>query len=182
MDAEEIRDSLLADSELLDRSPAGEFKFPPQSQWNWEEQNGFEPDPKKYESDRRTVYTMVQRSVRGTYFTLFDGPSTNVSTEQRSSSLTPLQALYFLNAPFPERCAANLAAKLGTADEKESVQQAFVKIWGRPPSGDELDRSLSFLHSASDKFATGAASEARQKALTQFIKAMFASNEFMFIE
>ncbi len=183
MDAEEIRDSLLADSGLLDRSPAGEFKFPPQAQWNWEEQNGFEPNPKEYESDRRTVYSMVQRSVRGTYFTLFDGPSTNVSTEQRSSSLTPLQALYFLNAPFPERCATNLAAQLGTADEKDSVQQAFLKIWGRPASGDELDRSLSFLHNASDTFATQAASpEARQKALTQFIKAMFASNEFMFIE
>jgi len=184
MDAEEIRDSLLADSQLLDRSPAGEFKFPPQSQWNWEEQFGFEPDPKQYENDRRTVYTMVQRSVRSTYFTLFDGPSTNVSTEQRSNSLTPLQALYFMNAPFPERCATNLAAKLGTSDPKESIQQAFLTIWGRSATAAEMDRSLGFIQNASNSFAAHgtAAGEAQQKALIQFLKVMFASNEFMFIE
>jgi len=184
MDAEEIRDSLLFDSQLLDRSPAGEFKFPPQSQWNWEEQNGFEPDPKTYDNDRRTVYSMVQRSIRSTYFTLFDGPSTNVSTEQRSNSLTPLQALYFLNSPFPERCATNLAAKLGTMDEKDSIHKAFLTIWGRPATGSETDQSLTFLHDASTKIATTGltAKDAEQKALAEFIKAMFASNEFMFIE
>jgi mono/diheme cytochrome c family protein len=184
MDAEEIRDSMLADSQLLDRTPGGEFKFPPQAQWNWEEQNTFEADPKTYESDHRTVYTMVQRSVRGTYFTLFDGPNTNVSTEQRSNSLTPLQALYFLNGTFPERCATNLANKLGTADEKASVQQAFLAVWNRPANGSELDQSRSFLRKASEYFtAHGAtATEAQQKALVELIRAMFASNEFMFIE
>jgi hypothetical protein len=184
LDAEEIRDSLLFDAGLLDRSPAPEFKFPPESQWNYEEQNSFEPDPKQYESDRRTVYTLVLRSIRGTYFTIFDGPNTNVSTEQRSSSLTPLQALYFLNGPFPERCAKNLAAKLGTANEKSSIQQASLTIWGRPATAVELDRSLEFLHNASDFLATreGAAAEAKQKALAELIRAMFASNEFMFVE
>ncbi len=75
LDAEEIRDSLLFDARLLDRSPAGEFNFPPESKWNFEDQNTFNPDPKQYESDRRTVYTLVLRSVRGTYFTIFDGPT-----------------------------------------------------------------------------------------------------------
>ncbi len=107
-----------------------------------------------------------------------------MSTEQRSSSLTPLQALYFLNGPFPERCATNLAAKLGTADEKSSIQQSFLTIWGRPATAVEMDRSLGFLHTASDALATheGAGADAKQKALAEFIKAMYASNEFMFVE
>jgi mono/diheme cytochrome c family protein len=186
LDAEEIRDSLLADSGLLDRSAGGPHPFPPQSEWNWEDQNHFAPVMSRYQTNRRTVYTMVQRSVRQTYFTLFDGPNTNVSTEQRSSSLTPLQALYFLNAEFPEKCAEHLASQLLTASStpKTNVEQAFLLIYGRPPSQAELDRSLTFLPAAAAKYsskgATGPA--AGQQALAQFLKAMFASNEFMFVE
>jgi mono/diheme cytochrome c family protein len=105
LDAEEIRDSLLADSQLLDRSPAGPHPFPPEHTWNYEQQNIFTPNPADYETDRRTVYMMIQRTVRSPYFTLFDGPNINMSTDQRGASLTPLQALYFMNAPFPKRCA-----------------------------------------------------------------------------
>jgi len=185
LDAEEIRDTLLAESQLLDRSSSGPFPFPPQSEWNWEDQNHFAPDMSKYESDRRTVYMMVQRDVRPAYFTLFDGPNVNASTEQRTSSLTPLQALYFLNAPFPARCAGNLASLLkgGTA-QKESVQQAFLTVFGRPATQPELERSVNFLHTAADSYRMHGVKEAdpQQLAFGDFLKAMFASNEFMFIE
>jgi len=186
MDAEEIRDTLLEESQLLDRSASGPYPFPPQSEWNWEDQNHFAPDMPKYESDRRTVYMMVQRDVRPAYFTLFDGPNVNASTDQRTSSLTPLQALYFLNAPFPARCATNLASLLlkSSPSGKESVQQAFLTIFGRPATQPEIDQSLSFLHSAADAYRTHGAKEAdpQQLAFGDFLNAMFASNEFMFIE
>ena len=134
LDAEEIRDSLLADAQLLDRSPAPMHPFPPQAEWNWEDQNHFAPDMSKYETDRRTVYMMIQRSVRLTYFTLFDGPNTNVSTEQRTSSLTPLQALYFMNGDLPKRCAASLVEHLPSAADKADIEQAFMTLYGRPPT------------------------------------------------
>jgi mono/diheme cytochrome c family protein len=186
LDAEEIRDTLLAESQLLDRSSSGPFPFPPQSEWNWEDQNHFAPDMSKYESDRRTVYMMVQRDVRPAYFTLFDGPNVNASTEQRTSSLTPLQALYFLNAPFPARCAANLASLLlkSATAPKEGVQQAFLTVFGRLATQPELERSVNFLHTAADSYRMHGAKEADPQQLTfgDFLKAMFASNEFMFIE
>ena len=185
LDAEEIRDSLLADSQLLDRSPAGPHPFPPQSEWNWEDQNHFAPVMARYATNQRTVYTMVQRSVRSTYFTLFDGPNTNVSTEKRSASLTPLQSLYFLNADFPEKCAQHLAAQLLSASSvpKDDIEQAYLTIYGRPPSQAELDRILTFLPAAAAKYSShGDTADAQQAALTAFLKAMFASNEFMFVE
>ncbi len=136
----------------------------------------------KYETNRRTVYAMVQRTVRSTYSTLFDGPNTNVSTETRSASLTPLQSLYFLNADFPEKCAGNLASQLLTdsTTPKAQVEQAFLLIYSRPPSQAELDRSLTFLPAAVAKFSSQGASatDAQRSALTEFLKAMFASNEF----
>jgi hypothetical protein len=186
MDAEEIRDSLLADSQLLDRSPAPPHPFPPQSEWNYEQQNMFSPNPADYQTDRRTLYTMIQRTVRSPYFNLFDGPNVNASTDQRGESLTPLQALYFMNDPFPRRCAANLASKLisSGATEKQDISVAFQTIYGRPPDAAESDRALSFLQNAAQAYVAHGASNAepRQKALTDFLKALFATNEFMFID
>jgi len=185
LDAEEIRDSLLADAQLLDRTPGGMHPFPPQAEWNWEDQNHFSPDMSKYESDRRSVYMMIQRTVRLTYFTLFDGPNTNVSTEQRSSSLTPLQALYFMNGDLPKRCAASLVKHLPSSPASDkAIEQAFLILYGRPPSAPEIERSASFLRTASDAYATHgiAAADARQKALEEFVRALFATNEFMFVD
>jgi hypothetical protein len=186
LDAEEIRDSLLSVSQLLDRSPAGPHPFPPQAEWNWEDQNHFSPEQAKYDTDRRTVYMMIQRTVRLPYFTLFDGPNNNVSTEQRTGSLTPLQALYFMNADFPRRAAKNLSSILlaGGSSEQDVIQQAFLTIYGRPPAPAESYRASGFLHKAADAYAThgvnGAAVQAG--ALEELLKALFASNEFMFVE
>jgi hypothetical protein len=185
LDAEEIRDSLLSVSQLLDRSPAGPHPFPPQAEWNWEDQNHFAPDTSKYETDRRTVYMMIQRTVRLPYFTLFDGPNTNVSTEQRSNSLTPLQALYFMNADFPRRAAKNLASILLTNEdsEKDLIDQAFWTVYGRPPVAAESGRAAAFLHKAADAYSThGVKAAVQPAALEELLKALFASNEFMFVE
>ncbi len=186
LDAEEIRDSMLADSQLLDHSPAPPHPFPAESTWNYEQQNIFTPNPADYETDRRTVYMMIQRTVRSPYFTLFDGPNINMSTDQRGASLTPLQALYFMNAPFPKRCAANLASKMlaGAAPLQDTVLQAFLTIYGRPPSSEEASRSIGFLTSAAESYTSHNVKDStpQQKAFEEFLKALFASNEFMFIE
>lgn len=204
LDAEEIRDSLLADSQLLDSSPAGPQPFPPQSEWNWEEQNPFAPDLAKYENDHRTVYMMVQRSVRHPYMTLFDGADANTSTAQRNSSLTPLQALYFLNSAFPKECADHLAELLdenqtggagksekvsgkfasNSHDDKDQLDRAFLILYGRLPEKAERERSLQFVQDVSAKYLAGGddPAKARQEALSHLIQAMFSSNEFMFVE
>jgi mono/diheme cytochrome c family protein len=186
LDAEEVRDSLLADSGTLDRSPAGPQPFPPQSEWNWEEQNPFAPDLAKYENNHRTVYMMVQRSVRHPYLTLFDGADPNASTELRSSSLTPLQALYFMNGDFPRDCAAELAPKLFTegGTQQIGIRRAFLLIYGRPAGAEELKQTVDFLEKAAAVYESHGASApvAEDKAEQGFLQAMFASNEFMFIE
>lgn len=201
LDAEEIRDSLLADSHLLDRSPDGPHPFPPQSEWNWEEQNPFAPKLATYENNRRTVYMMVQRSVKHPYMTLFDGADANASIGQRTSSLTPLQALYFMNSAFPQQCAEHLAELLeenkvntlilkdvslreGKQREANQLKEAFLIVYGRPPAKTEQERSMQFLEQVSAKYISRGddLSKARRKALSQLALAMFSSNEFIFVE
>ena len=104
----------------------------------------------------------------------------------RTSSLTPLQALYFMNGDFPKRCATNLAAHLlsSGSPEKTNIDQAFQIVYGRPASAEEKDRITGFLRTVSDAYTThgSAPKDSRQKAFADFIQSMFASNEFMFVE
>ena len=198
MDAEEIRDSMLATSGTLDLSPAGAQPFPSEAEWNY---SGHRPFSAVYETNRRTLYVMAQRTRRHPYLGLFDGANTSSSVGQRDSSVTPLQALYFMNASFPRTCAANLAQQLESAHvpEQEEIKRAFFTIYGRPATKVEIDHAAEFveqitaIYEAHDTEAhdTGgqaagdkAALEktAHDKALGNLLQALYASNEFMFID
>jgi len=105
MDAEEIRDTMLATSGMLDTSPAGGHPFPKEAEWNY---SSHAPFHAVYETNSRTLYVMTQRSRRHPYLGLFDGPDSTTSVGTRDSSITPLQSLYFLNGDFPKQCSENL--------------------------------------------------------------------------
>src|SRR5207244_4831822 len=91
LDAESIRDALLAVSGGLDRSPGGPHPFPAQSTWDFTQHKPFKA---VYDTNRRSVYLMTQRIHRHPFLGLFDGPDTNTSTAGRTTSTTPLQALF----------------------------------------------------------------------------------------
>ncbi len=109
LDAEALRDALLAVRGDLDTTRAGTHPFPPIAQWHWTQHNAFK---ESYVTSRRTVYMMTQRLQKNPYLALFDGPDTNASTEVRTQATIPLQALYLLNNPFVTACAEKFAARL----------------------------------------------------------------------
>ncbi len=186
LDAEEIRDSLLADSQLLDHTPAGPHPFPPPNEWNFEQQMPFTPDLAKYDNNHRTVYMLVQRNVKNRYMTLFDGADGLTSTDQRSSSLTPLQALYFMNGDFPMHCSESFAGSLDKqeANDQRRIDQAYRTIYGRAPDRVEMTQSMRFVQQLTDKYVAGNVTPeaAHEKALSHLLLSMFSSNEFMFVE
>ncbi|HND56691.1 MAG TPA: DUF1553 domain-containing protein, partial [Pirellulaceae bacterium] len=100
LDAESIRDSLLAVAGNLDLSPAGAHPFPPHDKWDFTQHKPFKA---VYESDRRSVFLMTQRIQRHPYLALFDGADPSTSTGARLTSTTPLQALFLLNDPLLHR-------------------------------------------------------------------------------
>jgi hypothetical protein len=177
---------LLATAGILDPTPIAEHPFPPAHEWNWEDQNQFAPVMADYENNKRTVYMMVPRSTRLQYFNLFDGPNTNISTDQRSASITPLQALYFMNAPFPRKAAATLASQLAGARsaEKDNLQKAFQTIFARSPAPEEVERAQRLLRNLEDTYLTKGVKQGtpQTNAWSDLIQAMYASNEFMFID
>jgi hypothetical protein len=186
MDAEEIRDAMLATSGKLDTSLAGPQPFPPEAEWNY---SGHAPFHAVYETNHRTLYVMAQRSRRHPYLGLFDGANPSASVATRETSVTPLQALYFMNASFPKTCAAAMAKQLDQPSEsdREEVSAAFLKIFGRPPDAQETDAAMKFVQQTGAIYAAHSEGEQDQRkthtqALGNLIQALYASNEFMFID
>jgi Protein of unknown function (DUF1553)/Protein of unknown function (DUF1549)/Planctomycete cytochrome C len=174
LDAESIRDAMLAVSGRLDTARPGRHPFPPIEDWHWTQHNAFKT---VYPSVHRSVYLMTQRLVKHPFLALFDGPDTNTSTDVRSRSTVPLQALYLLNNPFVLECAKGLAARMIAAgsDPADRVTRGFELAWGRAPEAGERERALRFVRDAAS-FATD------HDAWTSLARILLAANEFLYID
>ncbi|QNN20820.1 DUF1553 domain-containing protein [Planctomycetales bacterium ZRK34] len=184
LDAEAIRDTMLAISGKLDRQPLNEpHPFPSPDKWNFTQHRPFKA---VYESNKRSVYLMTQRIQKHPYLALFDGADTNASTGQRDASTTTLQALYMLNDPFVHEQADALAARLidGAKQDTQRVRQAFEMVYSREPSEGEVKMTLDYLNQIQARYkAVGSdQAEPRRAAWASLCRAMLRSNEFLFVE
>jgi len=141
--AEEIRDSALATSGLLNRTVGGPSVKPYQPAGFWE-QSG---TGKTYEQDqglklyRRSVYTFWRRTAPPPSMITFDAVTREVCTAKREATATPLQSLVLLNDPQFVEAARALAQKVllrFPGDERARHHEAFTALIGRPPDATEL--------------------------------------------
>lgn len=140
--AEEIRDSILAVSGELDRTPGGPgdrlfvLEHPEHSPHY--EYHLF--DPASVDRHRRSIYRFVVRSQPDPWMTVLDCADSSQSTPKRSETLTALQALSLMNHDFnlvmAERFATRLAESHVTLDRQ--LQQGMLLATGREPQPDEL--------------------------------------------
>jgi hypothetical protein len=180
LDAESIRDAMLAVSGNLDRARPGPHPFPPIETWHWTQHDAFRA---LYPSDHRTVYLMTQRLVKHPYLGLFDSPDTNSSTDRRTHSTVPLQALYLLNNPFVRASAAAFAARLEKhwKDPEARIERAYEAAWGRPP--DESERVRSFVYLRAWSAASGGHDLTNDRdAWISFARILLTANEFLYID
>jgi hypothetical protein len=183
LDAEETRDALLAVAGTLDRHRPGPHPFPPVEKWGWTQHNAFKD---AYPSRHRSVYVMTQRLQRHPFLGLFDGPDANTSTEQRTSSTVPPQALFLLNNPFVAEQAEALARRLlvETPDTDPCIERAVQLAWGRPPACTERERCARFIDDCRARLTReGVAAELREfQVRSAFARVLFCSNEFAYLD
>jgi Protein of unknown function (DUF1553)/Protein of unknown function (DUF1549)/Planctomycete cytochrome C len=183
LDAESIRDTLLAVTGTLDRSPGGPHPFPAMPSWNYTQHNPFKA---AYETDRRSVYLMTQRIQRHPFLALFDGPDTNASTATRTTSTTPLQALYLMNDPFVHARARDFAKRIlaERADDPARIERAYLLLFGRPPNSEEAAAASDYLARLTAKPRSGNVppDQLSAKAWESLSRALFLSNEFVYVD
>jgi len=178
LEAEEIRDTLLALAGELDREPGEAHPFPAENT-NFTQHNPFKA---VYESRKRSVYLMTQRIQRHPFLALFDGPDTNASTAERGSSTVPTQALYFMNDPFFHSCAAAFAKRLLAQPEASRVTAAHRLCFQREPSAAEQARAAEFLAAYLAELKDTPKHERDLAAWSAYARTLLASNELLYVD
>jgi hypothetical protein len=189
LDAESIRDAMLAVSGNLNLSRPGPHPFPDRSQFNYTQHNPFQA---VYPSQHRSVFLMTQRFARHPFLALFDAPDTNTTTPLRRVTIVPLQALYMMNNEFVSRQSDGLARLLINAskDPRKRIDLAHRRAWSGPATSDEVEKCLAYI----DQYARAVAAQtgadedmaepvdAELKAWTSFSRIMLTANEFVYVD
>jgi hypothetical protein len=150
LEAESVRDVMLAASGLLNPKIGGPSVFPPiadgamaftQVKREWKPSAGAD----RY---RRGMYTFFYRAAPHPALTVFDAPDSFSACTRRLRSNTPLQALTLLNDAAFVEFAGGLADRVlreGQGSDRERIMFAFRLCLGRAPNGTELRRLEELL-------------------------------------
>ncbi|MDF1815581.1 MAG: PSD1 and planctomycete cytochrome C domain-containing protein [Verrucomicrobiales bacterium] len=124
LEAEAIRDKLLAVSGLLDTSMYGTSV--------------------SGTSNRRSVYVQVIRNRLDPFLGVFDAPIPFSTTGKRPVTNVPAQSLTMLNDPMMKKFStAFLQSFSGSREQK--IRDMWTTALGRPPSAEEVTAATGFL-------------------------------------
>ena len=150
LEAEGIRDSMLAVSGLLDRSMGGRGFDLYRSRGGLD---GF-PPVETFTGDglKRMIYAHKVRMEKESVFGAFDCPDAGQTMARRRQSTTPIQALNLINSPFTIQVAEAFAARVeretatgdGSRVERQATQAVRLAL-GRAPTEEELADSVALV-------------------------------------
>jgi Protein of unknown function (DUF1553)/Protein of unknown function (DUF1549) len=147
LDAEVVRDSILAAGGSLNRAIGGAPVFPPIQKGLFTEANHgiWREQADGPEVWRRSVYVYRKRGLTFPMFQVFDLPEQNVTAAARHVSTVPTQALTLLNDEFVLRQAQLFAdrVKREAGDDREKqIDLAYRIALVRPPTRAEMVLAL----------------------------------------
>jgi hypothetical protein len=173
LEAEIIRDQILAVAGNLDRTLGGPCIFPyidpklfqSSTKRTWPGKP--DDDPSTW---RRSIYVYSKRSIRYPLFETFDQPNLINSCERRNRSTISPQALLMMNNNFVIMEAGFFAKRLereAGEDVKAQATRAYQLALGRKPSESELAKAINFINSS-------------PAGLAEFCQVLFNLNEFVY--
>ena len=181
LDAESIRDSLLAVSGQLDRTQGEAHPIAPWYKSRFSLNSPFHAEPP---SNRRSVYLLTQRLFRHSFFGLFDGPDRNSSTSSRGASNVPAQALFLMNSEFVRQQARALASRLVSEADSDAarISRLCELALGRQSDDAEQESFREFLTGYRSASAPADDTTDTPAELVALCRAVLTSNEFFFID
>lgn len=170
LEAEAIRDSILAVSGRLDLEQGGKTIPLRNRQMVF---NHTSIDHTSYDSVRRSAFLPIVRNNVYDLLPLFDFPDPTMPTGSRQSTVIAPQALLMMNSPLLRESAAAFGSRLrkSAGSVPERIEEAWLLAFGRTPSESEIEMSETFINSGKNE------SEQWQR----FCQSLFASNEFIYL-
>ena len=167
LEGEIIRDSLLAVSGRLNPKVGGPGVFPPVPADAIKGAKGWNVSADASEHNRRSLYIFAKRNLRFPFLEVFDAPDSNLTCPERGRSTTAPQSLTLLNADevLTASRAVTASVERDANEPRARVALAYRVILGRAPTAREQVVAAEFL---------------RQSPLTEFCRALFNLNEFVY--
>jgi len=172
LDAEGVRDALLAISGALDPSLGGRAG----------------PDDA---SPRRSLYLDVKRSRPSPFLRAFDAPDRVTGMGKRAVTTTAPQVLLLMNGPAVRRWAEAFAARVvaephrfrdEVSDETAPIDTAYALALGRAPTDDELAAAVAFLAGQTAAYAAAGQADPTATSLADFCQVLLGLNETLHVE
>lgn len=184
LSAEEVRDSILAVNESLNRDHYGPSFYPnlsaevmagqsrPGQGWG---------NSTEAERNRRSVYIHVKRSLLTPLLSAFDFPEPDTTCEARFATLQPGQAMSLLNSDFIHEEADKLARSVRSKLPGEPSPQTFVaavieQVLMRPALEVEIQEGVELINELVSQYQI---SPERANAL--YALSVLNWNEFVFV-
>lgn len=183
LEAEELRDSVLAVSGNLNLKSGGPSIYPKISDEVLAGQSrpgqGWDVSSPE-EQTRRSVYVHVKRSLLLPILAVFDAADTDMTCPVRFATTQPTQALALLNSDFLQEQATMFAEGVRAAagdDPGGQVAEALRRVMQREPSPLEVDRGVLFMQQMQTDHGLGT-----NDALQAFCLMALNLNEFINID
>jgi hypothetical protein len=166
LEAEAIRDSLLAVSGRLDDTMSGPGL----------------PNTSAAEKQRRSVYLTIKRTALNPFLEVFDAPKPFTTTGRRDATNVPAQSLTLLNDRFVIESARiwaeRLVAEKADSNAEQRIRRMFAAAFAREPAANEITASEKYLEVAS---GSGASLMENATAWRDFAQSLFNAKEFIFL-
>lgn len=190
LEAETIRDSILAVTGKLNRTPFGApIPVAPTNDGSFVVGGGkISADGREY---KRSVYVQTRRSQPVSMLEVFDAPQMEPNCEIRNSSTITPQSLALMNSNFILTQAKMFADRVVTesgpeANTETRIRHAWQLACGEPPSDAELtelkrlfdEETALFNSTKNDKDKT----PPEKKALDSLCQVLFQTNRFLYVD
>jgi hypothetical protein len=165
LEAEDLRDSLLAVCDQLEQRPSGPAD--------------------DSQSHRRMLYVKASRSHPSGFGALFDAADASIHVEKRTTSTVTPQALFLMNGPVVLEGIQHLLSRPGIASRQgeERVQALYSVVFGRKAAADEVALGRRFLSVlAAEPLQPVTDGAPPLTPWETYAQILLLSNEFLFVD
>jgi len=147
------------------------------------------------EDFRRSIYMQVRRTLPLTVLDTFDAPTMVPNCEERNCTTVAPQSLMLMNDTFiidVSRLLADRLRREAPDNARAQIKRAWAILYGRDPKEEDITRSLAYLseqtvavseyHHGIQPVKGAPKPDPELEALSSLCQIMYSSNRFLYVE